>query len=610
MPGAESAQAGAATTSPDQARPEGVRAEQPQPGVSAAASLLGAVRGTPFADMPPSDYVRDAIALVLLLMSFGMPWDRFDSSTDKVYVILAALLSIASLALPYLKRANVLPATWGNSQLRLARLAANAPYVLIVAVTIVIDLVDGNLSGGDGVGVGMAFGLAGVIVAAQARRSELEPGQGDGPLWRLVALGTGAVIAVLSVVSLIIVLIDSNSLEWSDVTLFVLGLAFFVVIPGIALLGFARRDPSWRDVLVVLGTTGLLAGFWQLGADTSVGDAWSVRLAGPAALFWPALGAMVTAAAMPAIIPTGGGAARWITTAVRLFQLTVVSAGFGVVIAGVSLAAEETGRGPQITVLVLQLIVVAAALVGRNALTRDPKAGRQVALVVAGVFVVLGIVQAAVVGSSDTYPVAIFDVVAISILFAFAVAIVVLISAPKAVRAEYGPISTAQPAAQTSAVQAAPAQTPSGQAAPVHPTPARQPTPAQQAAPTHQSAPASPAPDLQATVVQASPVQPTQQDAATHQDAADQQATTIQPVTPAQASPAQQTTEQPAATPRYDAQIAADPSTPLAVLADIAATEAALRPYVAANPSTYPELLAWLGALGDPAVDEALRGRA
>lgn len=54
---------------------------------------------------------------------------------------------------------------------------------------------------------------------------------------------------------------------------------------------------------------------------------------------------------------------------------------------------------------------------------------------------------------------------------------------------------------------------------------------------------------------------------------------------------------------------AADPTTPLEVLADLAYRHPELRPIIAANPSTYPDLLEWLGNLGDPDVDVALRRR-
>ncbi len=60
----------------------------------------------------------------------------------------------------------------------------------------------------------------------------------------------------------------------------------------------------------------------------------------------------------------------------------------------------------------------------------------------------------------------------------------------------------------------------------------------------------------------------------------------------------------------FTAQQAADPATPAQTLADIAALRADLRPLVAANPSAYPGLLEWLGALGEPAVDAALAERA
>ncbi|WP_342665903.1 hypothetical protein, partial [Promicromonospora kroppenstedtii] len=60
---------------------------------------------------------------------------------------------------------------------------------------------------------------------------------------------------------------------------------------------------------------------------------------------------------------------------------------------------------------------------------------------------------------------------------------------------------------------------------------------------------------------------------------------------------------------RWSAAQALDPATPLADLAKIVQESPHLRPQVAANPSTYPALLDWLGALGDPQVDAALRSR-
>ncbi|BDZ43220.1 hypothetical protein GCM10025865_25190 [Paraoerskovia sediminicola] len=61
--------------------------------------------------------------------------------------------------------------------------------------------------------------------------------------------------------------------------------------------------------------------------------------------------------------------------------------------------------------------------------------------------------------------------------------------------------------------------------------------------------------------------------------------------------------------PRYTAAQAADPRTPLEDLAAIAAAAPELHPYLAGNPSTYPDLLAWLSAQGNPEVDAALAAR-
>ena len=54
---------------------------------------------------------------------------------------------------------------------------------------------------------------------------------------------------------------------------------------------------------------------------------------------------------------------------------------------------------------------------------------------------------------------------------------------------------------------------------------------------------------------------------------------------------------------------ATDPNAELTTLHELAQNYPGLRPYIAANPRTYPDLLNWLGTLGDPAVDAALAAR-
>lgn len=57
-------------------------------------------------------------------------------------------------------------------------------------------------------------------------------------------------------------------------------------------------------------------------------------------------------------------------------------------------------------------------------------------------------------------------------------------------------------------------------------------------------------------------------------------------------------------------EIAADPETPPGTLRLIATQYPDLRPVVALNPGAYDALVHWLGTLGEPDVDEALRERA
>lgn len=62
--------------------------------------------------------------------------------------------------------------------------------------------------------------------------------------------------------------------------------------------------------------------------------------------------------------------------------------------------------------------------------------------------------------------------------------------------------------------------------------------------------------------------------------------------------------------PTFTEVMALDPATPAATLNAIAGSTPELHVALARNPSTYPDLLAWLGSLGDPAVDAELARRA
>lgn len=592
----------------------------------------------PFAAVPVGDYVRDAVALLLLLVPLGMAWDLEDKATDKVYVILVTLLSIISLALPYLKATSVLPPNLTPAQLRVVRLAANAPYLIVVLVTLVLgylgELSDGRFDYGDGVGVGLVLGLAGALLAAQGRASE-QDAAGDGNLWRSIVLTLAGLGVVTGVVSGIIVLIDMGDvLDWSQLVVLLLTIVFFIGVPLVPVLGMARGDAAWRDVAVALGVVGIMVSFWAMGAEETIGEAWSLRLPlplsgagdvgalnGPQYLFWPAIGAAGAAAGIAARARQAAGAQRWVMVTRRVLETAGLLAVLAVVILAIRLVDNEDARGPIITVLVVTLIALAATLVGRNALVSDARAGRSVAMGVAGVFVVIGIVIASLLGTADTTQVDASAATFISALFIFAVVIVLALTAPPSVRAELGQFTLAQGAGAGDAVSQSQsgrnggASTTAGSARPPAGHAAPQPGSGQvgAAASAEQSGGAPPDGEEAALVGgvhaddDSTRVLPESGPPATEPtaDPAAAEEPTAVPVTDQPAAPTQES----ASASGYTVEMAADPSTPLQTLADIAAAEPSLRPNIAMNPSTYPELLDWLGQLGDPAVDEALRQR-
>ena len=73
--------------------------------------------------------------------------------------------------------------------------------------------------------------------------------------------------------------------------------------------------------------------------------------------------------------------------------------------------------------------------------------------------------------------------------------------------------------------------------------------------------------------------------------------------------PAPRSVFAPPATAHPRADEAADPATSAQALHEIATTIPELRAAVAANPSAYPELLDWMGQLGESAVDAAIAAR-
>jgi hypothetical protein len=676
------------------------------PEIDGGAAPDSAGDAAPFANIAAADYVRDAIAAIALLVSLALPWNLADRSADRVEVVLAVALSLASISLPYLARFAVLPATWTVHSTRRARLLAGLPLAVIGLLHLIFDL-----RGGAGVGTGLGLALAGAALAATPRDSEIGPIEQDGAVvrgWRLGLAGVGVLIAVGAVISTVLAeLADGATLGdrllapvWLGL---VLGLAWLLV--G----GTVRHDRPSRLVLVAAGIVLALLFIFTSGDALTGLESMRPGVTDPSRFGLVLLPLAAAIAGAPAVrrdpaaeedVSTERAAGVWVRVAIRAFDVMVLLAVCSALAALVQLIDPGFGAGAGVTLvvrLVLGVVVAGIAWFARRSLKRDPGTGHVPAVGAACVAGVLGLVVV-IATSGASLGVNLGDLLmALGLPIVAASALMV----PKAVREHFqtvgigGDVDVDRSQAYVWAPprpkgdKAAPVTLPEE---PVRPAPElRRPAeprrvtstgavrtvagataaqrgvvPVRAGAPesgevslgamrTVEDVPAAGAPAGSASAGSASagsvsetatmppvrsgatPVASAQPAAHVQRVASGQQTARIRPATNGQpvvqASSAghdavDQGQEQvthgvvagqdaasgntavlPPVGGRWSAAQALDPATPLADLAKIVQEAPHLRPQVAANPSTYPALLDWLGALGDPQVDAALRSR-
>jgi hypothetical protein len=651
---------------------------------------------SPFANIAAADYVRDAIAALALLVSLALPWNLLDRSADRVEVVLAVALSLASLSLPYLARFAVLPVTWTVHSTRRARLLAGLPLAVIGLVHLVLDL-----GGGTGVGTGLGLALAGAALAATPRDSELGPIEQDGAVvrrWRLGLAGVGILIAVGAVGATLLAELAADATLGDRLLapvwlLLALGMAWLLV--G----GTVRHDRPSRLVLVAVGIVLALLFVFTAGGVLTGMESMRPGVTDPSRFGLVLLPLAAAIAGSPAVrrdpeadaeVSTERAAGVWVRVAVRAFDVMVLLAVCSALAALVQLI--DPGFDVTLTVrLVLGVVVAGVAWFARRSLLRDPGTGHVPAVGAACVAGVLGLVMV-VATSGAGLGVDLGDLLmALGLPCVAACALMV----PKAVREHFQtagiggeadvdrsqayvwappepkgdkaapatlpeqPVRSApelrrpaEPrrvtstgavrtvagatAAQRSAVRAAePAsgEVPLGAMRTVEEMPAAgapmgetATMPPVRSGPTRVASAQRPVvAGHQASAQETARIQPVgngQQAAkapsggSAARDEGQEQVTRRVVVGQGQAAAASDygsesghTAVLPPVGGRWSAAQALDPATPLADLARIVQEAPHLRPQVAANPSTYPALLDWLGALGEPQVDAALRNR-
>lgn len=681
------------------------------PEVGAEDTPYGAT-GSPFANIAVADYVRDAISAIALLVSLALPWNLADRSADRVEVVLAVALSLASLSLPYLARLAVLPATWTVHTTRRARLLAGLPLAVIGLLHLVFDV-----RSGAGVGTGLGLALAGAALAATPRDSELGPVDQDAAVlrgWRFGLAGVGALIALGAVLSTLFAELAADA-TLGDRLLSPVWLVLVLGLVWLLVAGTVRHDRPSRLVLVAAGFVLALLFVFTSGDALTGLESMRPGVTDPSRFGLVLLPLAAAVAGAPAVrrdpaaeedLSTERAAGVWVRVAVRAFDVIVLLAACSALAAVVQLIDPGfIGSGAGVTLvvrLVLGVVVAAIAWFARRSLSRDPGTGHVPAVGAACVAGVLGLVVV-IATSGASLGVNLGDLLmALGLPIVAASALMV----PKAVREHFQtvgiggaadvdrsqayvwapprpkgdkappvtlPEEPVRPAPElrrpaeprrvtsTGAVRtvagaaasqrtAAPVQVAGAQAAAPAASGQAEGAPASGEVPlsamrTVEDLPAAGAPAAGETATMppvrpgGAPGQPAaaQPGARVQRVASGQQTARIRPVTGQQATVAGDDGQEQVTRPvtvgqaqrpeadygsqtghtavmppvggRWSAAVALDPATPLADLAKIVQEAPHLRPQVAANPSTYPALLDWLGALGDPQVDAALRSR-
>ncbi len=661
----------------------------------------------PFASLTTRDYVTDAVAAVLLLVSLSLTW-RLPSfspqpASDVAWALPVTLLALAALVLPYLARIGAFPGSWSVHTTRRWRLLLTAPYALAVLAQIVLDVIPGDRL--EGVGAAVAVGLAGAVLAASPRTSEVGPPEQDASganLGRTLA----RVLTFLALAGMLGWLVyfivgwtqlaervqrGLGGAAWLALSLVaVLALVAVVLVPLV--LGGLGRAVAWQRVLIAVAVAAVVMFFVQ-GSSTNTfakfetirtwRDGFPVIATGFGLVLLPGAAAALAAPVAARARRAADDAGSWFRTA---RSALVLHASVTLLLAVATIAAlvvvDDLAVAPQVAHALVLLVSGALALVAASAVRKDVVERRGTVLVLTVLAAVAGITAMSQVAGNEAIapmPVNVLSIGYLLIALALPILVVLALTVPVVVREFFGahpraPRADAQgayewrPAArpayeghgqpQGSPQQpeqgygyGAPASTVAAAAAPAPgyaaPTgyPAAEPTYPPAAEPSYPPAsgtygtegydanqsdgevqtggygqqasaqapvqPVAQAPETQPVTEQAEP-----EHAPAHDDDLDHD--TVLKVDRS-ALPAADTTavfdpiEEPIADAPpahgFTAAQAADPATSAHTLAQIVQDAPELRAAVASNPTTYPALLEWLGQLGDPDVDAALKSR-
>lgn len=411
----------------------------------------------PFAGIPLTDFARDIAALVLLFGALSLPWDSLEDGSGRWWVVISTIISALSIGIPYLVKLNVI-AGWGAAQSRLVKFACSTPYLVSVLAVVINELIHLNDLGEGAIGAGVGVGLAGALIAAQARACDEEPTGAADAAWRttlFVVLGGGiAIVALTTLIELATTLSETDEVT-ALLGVMLLLLTSFAIVVALPFIGFLNGGREWGRVLAVAGFALIATQFFgSSGEDDPLFQALLLeRVKDVIGVFLVAAGIALLVSrpiqrrlnAMPAI-------PSWVQTArnactVLAVALTLSAVGRLLILVGIE---EIDGTG--IVTLVLLVVAAAAAVLASALLAGDPDQARKVVVALLGGIVLLAIVEIAV-GRSGLYYGAVTPAEVVG-WFAMPGLVLFSLLVPAEIRSTFQPIAAAPPGNQPPPPQA------------------------------------------------------------------------------------------------------------------------------------------------------------
>jgi hypothetical protein len=429
--------------------PRGVTVDESAPPTASGAPQT-TPSANPFAGIAARDIGIDALAAVLLLSSLALTWDLHHEATERWWVVLAIVVSVLGLTLPYLFRVGVVTGL-SVEQRGLARVGAQAPYLLAVGAALGNELMNVAEDYEGGIGAAVAVGLAGVVLALQPHTDE-ETRADDAWWWRgSVLLGAAglALVVITSAIFVITTIVEFHAWGLWDLVLLLAGVVTTIVLLtlvllGLPLLGLWRRNRDWRRVYVVVGA-GIAVAFLAGVMDAPAAAGPFVEAVSVEKLRSPGFGYFLLPASIAAALARPvrrqmrevDEAESWIRTAAN--SLLLIALTVAVVAAAVVLAMLQWGEasGGAVARLIIAALVAVAALMGRATLQGD-RPNRQAALGTSGVLLVLATTYLIVANNDDSEA---FSPNALAMWLALPVLTVFSLTAPRAVRERFGPLT-------------------------------------------------------------------------------------------------------------------------------------------------------------------------